>query len=883
MSKVKIAFLDTIGLTYEGDSLQNKGLGGSESAIILISKELSKLNFEVTVFNRCDSPGFYDNVEYKDWRNLEENENFFDILITSRNSLPLVPIENQNEILENYDFDITPFQSIVQKSKYKILWLHDTFVLGEDWVEPLTRDGIIDEIFTLSDYHTNYIVNSNHENVIRSYEVLKDKLFQTRNGVYNFKSEIDINAKDKNLFIYNASATKGLWPLLNQIWPRLKLKIPNAKLTVIGGYYDLGEEYDEIKELYKEMVEKYKDDSSVVFTGIITLSEISKILEKASFFIYPGSYPETFGISATEALFHNVPVIGTRFGALEETAPESTSYLIDYPITRDYELYHRLKSTAEEWQIIEFLNTVEYAYSNDYVRQQKMYAANEFKPFLGWDTVALQWKHHFYKKINMFMPLDEIRESRYRTHRLLSLYNRRFVNEEDKIEDYSTIEKNDIIVISPVFNAENYIENHILSIANQNYEQYHHIIIDDCSTDNTYSIALNLINSFPNEIKQGFTLIKNTEKKYALGNQLFALNEITGNPIIVLLDGDDWLVNDIDIFNFINREYTNGIKFTYGSCYSIADNINLIAQDYPISVKESKKYREHKFTWGMPYTHLRTFKKELFDLCDKEDFLDENGIPWRAGGDNSLFYSLIEKCEPFEVKAIQKILVNYNDINPLNDYKVNSEEQEINKEKITNQKNNKDINILIATPTDKYIEAETFRSIYNLKIPKNVNVDFNYFFGYRIDQIRNLIAHVAIRDKYDYVLFLDSDIIMPKDTLNKMLELQKEIVTGIYVQRNPNKKITEVHMNGKNITDLEFFKGKKYIEADSSGFGCILVKTKVLEEVGYPQFEYHPALTIEDTFSEDADFCVKARKLGYTINVLTDLHFDHIGKTKWSL
>lgn len=881
MAKIKIAFLDTIGLNYEGDTLEKKGLGGSEAAIINMSKELYNLNFSVTVFNRCDIEGVYNGVIYKDWRILENNTEVFDILVVSRNSLPLAPVEYSQEILKKHDFDILPFQSIVQNSKYKILWLHDTFILGEEWVEYIISEGYVNEIFTLSDYHTHYITRAEHEeNVYRYYEVFKHKIFQTRNGIQKFNKEIDITKKDKNLFIYNASATKGLWPLANQVWPKLKQKIPEAKLIIIGGYYELGDdEYDEIKEVYKEVMEMYSKDPDVTFTGIITLKEISKILEKASYFLYPASYPETFGISATEALYHNVPLITTRFGALEETAPASTSYLIDYPITKNYKLYDRLKSTAEEYQLEKFIEMVEYAYHEDYIRQQKMYAANEFKQFLFWDTVALQWKYHFYKNIGIFMPLEEIKEARYRTQRLNKLYNRRFLNEEDKMEDYSYIEKNDIIVISPVYNAEKFIENHIMSVANQNYPHYHHIIIDDCSTDKTYDLAKNLINSFSEDLKQGFTLIKNEEKKYALGNQLFALQNIEGNPIIALLDGDDWLVNDIDIFNFINREYVNGAKFTYGSCYSLADQMSLIAQEYPFEVKKNKTYREHKFTWGMPYTHLRTFRKELFDKSDYNDFLDKEGKPWRAGGDNSLFYSLIEKCEPDEVKAIQKVIVNYNDINPLNDYKINAEEQEKNKNMITN----KEIKILIAVPSDRYIEAETFRSIYNLRHPKNTSIDFNYFFGYRIDQIRNLISYRAIEDKYDYVLFLDSDIIMPEDTLEKLLNSKKDIVTGIYIQRRFDKKITEVHVNGKHIEDPKFFEGKKNIEVDSVGFGCILVKTEVLKNIGYPQFEYHHALKMEDTLSEDADFCLKAKNLGYTINVLPDLKFGHIAKgvLKW--
>ena len=53
MKYPSIAILDLIGLVYDGDTLSKRGLGGSESAVILISKELAKLGFPITVFNAC--------------------------------------------------------------------------------------------------------------------------------------------------------------------------------------------------------------------------------------------------------------------------------------------------------------------------------------------------------------------------------------------------------------------------------------------------------------------------------------------------------------------------------------------------------------------------------------------------------------------------------------------------------------------------------------------------------------------------------------------------------------------------------------------------------------------------------------------------------------
>ena len=46
-----------------------------------------------------------------------------------------------------------------------------------------------------------------------------------------------------------------------------------------------------------------------------------------------------------------------------------------------------------------------------------------------------------------------------------------------------------------------------------------------------------------------------------------------------------------------------------------------------------------------------------------------------SGGDTPFFYELIEKIDPSKIYVVKDIIYNYNDENPLNDYKVNNEEQ----------------------------------------------------------------------------------------------------------------------------------------------------------------------------------------------------------------
>lgn len=189
--------------------------------------------------------------------------------------------------------------------------------------------------------------------------------------------------------------------------------------------------------------------------------------------------------------------------------------------------------------------------------------------------------------------------------------------------------------------------------------------------------------------------------------------------------------------------------------------------------------------------------------------------------------------------------------------------------------------ILVAVPTPDFIEAQTFKSIYDLEIPEGYKIDFMPFVGDQVEQVRNLISRWVIQNQYDYLFAVDSDIAFHRDTLRKMLAHDVDMVSGIYIQRIPGRHTIEImrknEYGGVTHVPYEQIQGQGLVPIDGCGFGCVLIKNHVFKTIPYPQFVYKSALDHANTISEDVYFCQQAISRGMKIWADTSILCDHIG------
>ena len=193
--------------------------------------------------------------------------------------------------------------------------------------------------------------------------------------------------------------------------------------------------------------------------------------------------------------------------------------------------------------------------------------------------------------------------------------------------------------------------------------------------------------------------------------------------------------------------------------------------------------------------------------------------------------------------------------------------------------------ILIGIPTNKYVETKTMKAIYDLEIPEGYTTELQFFYGYQIDQIRNLIADWS--KNYDYLFSIDSDIAFPPDTLKKLLKHDKDMVTGLYIQRKENEQTLEIYepniRGGCSNIPYEKIKNIPLFELAACGMGCVLIKGEVFRTVSYPHFVYHSAIDHKNTISEDVDFCRKVKMKGFKIYADTTILCDHIGNKTFNV
>jgi hypothetical protein len=171
----------------------------------------------------------------------------------------------------------------------------------------------------------------------------------------------------------------------------------------------------------------------------------------------------------------------------------------------------------------------------------------------------------------------------------------------------------------------------------------------------------------------------------------------------------------------------------------------------------------------------------------------------------------------------------------------------------------------------------------------------------------NYIIEVAIQSEVDYLFIINDDGILPADTLEKLLEDDKDIVGAPMLTRNKKDngehglccfKKDEFYIgDGQTINKYTALKGfdnsKGYLhQVDATGAACILVKKECFTALfqkhnGRPFEDFNGVFTTKEHGtttshrSEDTNFCDRATTEGFEIWIDTRIRPIHLGKPEF--
>ena len=331
-------------------------LGGSESALIMMARQLSQNGHDVSVYTKIPQQEDRINDDYgirwMDVSELMESQMMldFDIFISQRFS--------------------NIFQYPVQ-ARYKVLWVEDILSQAKPMMGDLWQ---VDEIFYVSDWQRQQYEHFLDDQAQRLGWVTKNVIDPA------LMPDLDTIQKIPNRLIHVSRPERGLKPLL-EIFARMRADQPELELYV-SRYHSMYEANPQVAQVIDWADKAVAEADGVHFLGELNKAELYQEIAQAQLMLYPGvwDFAETSCIAAIETQALGTPLVCTNIGALKETV--SGGALIEGNAERP-EYQERFIAAANH------LLTDPSAYKSAQLLGQGW--AHEYEA----QVVAAEWEQHF--------------------------------------------------------------------------------------------------------------------------------------------------------------------------------------------------------------------------------------------------------------------------------------------------------------------------------------------------------------------------------------------------------------------------------------------------------------------------------------------------------
>ena len=293
--KYNIAFYCN-SVPFSADTINlETSLGGSESALVYMARELALLGHEVTVFTGFEDVadcGMYDGVRWEDAEKMLAVSTAieYDVFISLR-------------MFQIMDEAI--------RAKCRIIWNQDVLTMPREYCGSLWQ---VDQLYYVSSWQQQH-----YQEFLPAS--CKELGYATKNGIdlATVDQAVAGVERDPNKLIYISRPERGLFPLL-EIFEKMNKDRPALELHV-ARYYSMYEPNPNVKKICDEADRRMAHAENVHYLGNLNKHDLYKEIASSKLMLYPGveNFNETSCIAALEAQACRTPLICSAKGGLNET------------------------------------------------------------------------------------------------------------------------------------------------------------------------------------------------------------------------------------------------------------------------------------------------------------------------------------------------------------------------------------------------------------------------------------------------------------------------------------------------------------------------------------------------------------------------------------
>lgn len=310
-------------MSFGPHTLDTQSLGGSETAALMLAKELAKRGHQVKMFCNLPPPN---RPDY--WQGGRADDGVL-----------YVALDNYAGFAGQAQTDLTiivrdpKLATVPALTKKKVLWMHDIATKRGMARAFEQMEWCIDEVWCVSEWHRKQV------NEATGYPLTH--IVALRNGIVPIET-MQAPRLEKQL-VYAARPERGLD---NLIMPGGVMEhLPDYNLVVC--MYDHFPEH--MRGYYEQVFARMAAMPNVTFLGPKRQADLRQIIHDSAAYIYPTQFEETSCIIARECIEQGTPFLTTDVGALRETLGRCGAFFEDWGVSVKETLDEPPQPNTPEW------------------------------------------------------------------------------------------------------------------------------------------------------------------------------------------------------------------------------------------------------------------------------------------------------------------------------------------------------------------------------------------------------------------------------------------------------------------------------------------------------------------------------------------------------